>query len=140
MRTPRTRRGTALRLAAIVATAGTLAACSSSASSTSTSLAGAAVESAKAAVCSQLTDASTTLGEAASGQTGDLQMKAESLATGLLTAAGAFKAVGGGSVADDITSVATDIQNLATAAPAGVAAAATDAKTKVDAATTSLGC
>jgi hypothetical protein len=43
-------------------------------------------------------------------------------------------------VADDITSVATDIQEMATAAPGEIQSKATDAKAKVDAAATSLTC
>ena len=91
-------------------------------------------------MCSQLTAASTSLGEAAAGQSGDLQTRAESLASSLQTAAGALKAVGGGTLADNITSVATDIQQLATTAPGEIQTKATDAKAKVDAAATSLSC
>ena len=91
-------------------------------------------------MCSNLIAASSALGSAVAGQPGELQTKAESLASGLLTAAGALKAVGGGTVADDITSVATDIQQMATEAPAEMQSKATDAKAKVDAAATSLSC
>jgi hypothetical protein len=140
MRAPRIRRGTARRWIAVLVVAGALAACSSDASSSSSSLTGAALEAAKGAVCSNLIATSSALGSAVAGQTGELQTKAESLASGLLTAAGALKAVGGGTVADDITSVATDIQQMATEAPAEMQSKATDAKAKVDAAATSLAC
>lgn len=133
-------RRTVRRSIAVLAVAGALAACSSDASSTSTSLAVEALGAAKGAVCENLTDASSALGSAEAGQTGELQTKAESLASGLQTAAGALKAVGGGTVADDITSVATDIQEMATAAPGEIQSKATDAKAKVDSAATSLAC
>jgi hypothetical protein len=139
MHMPRTRR-TVRGSIAVIVVAGTLAACSSDASSTSSSLTVEALGAAKGAVCANLTAASSALGSAEAGQPGELQTKAESLASGLQTAAGALKAAGGGTVADDITSVATDIQEMATAAPGEIQSKATDAKAKVDAAATSLAC
>ena len=90
MRTPRTRRGTARRTIAVLVVAGALAALAADASSSSSSLTGAALEAAKGAVCSQLTAASAMLGQAEAGQSGDLQPRAESVASSLETAAGAL--------------------------------------------------
>ena len=81
---------------AVLVVAGALAACSSDASSTSSSARPAARSRRRRRRCARkLTAASTAVGEAQAGQTGDLQTKAESLASGLNTAAGALKTVGG---------------------------------------------
>ncbi len=129
-------------LVATVAVAASLAACSSSSSSSSSSsgVAGDALAQTKATVCGKLSEAATTVASAQSGDSADLTSKAESLANDLTNAAGIMKTVGLSSMAGDVESLATDLQNLATAGPTEVAQLESDAMAKITSAQTAVGC
>ena len=131
-----------LTVATTLVLAVTLAACSKSSSSSSPAATSAAgpLAQAKVTVCAKLAAASTAITSAQAGQTGAFASQAASMATDLQSASSLLNSVGASDASSDVAALATDVQNLATAAPADVAQVATDALSKVTSAETALGC